>query len=125
MVVHHIDGDSLNNRIENLQAMTREEHKKQLESPLFYIQKRYNPNLDTTYNRGLGAYFDEEFEAFCKKEDAARALNMTNKKFDKWLKGMNTKGTSNPHGCAPDRRMVIRLQKVYPPKDVLSYFRTE
>lgn len=115
--IHHINGDSLDNRIENLVQLTPEEHKKQFESPYLIITKR--PNRELTLKRGW-EFLKEDYEVAFNSDDAAKILGMTKKEVAKLVKGLDRSGTGNPSGCAPDGRFVIRFENVYPPFSVLD-----
>lgn len=115
--IHHINGDSLDNRIENLVQLTPEEHKKQFESPYLIITKR--PNRELTLKRGW-EFLKEDYEVAFNSDDAAKILGMTKKEVAKLVKGVDRSGTGNPSGCAPDGRFVIRFENVYPPFSVLD-----
>lgn len=115
--IHHISGDSLDNRIENLEQLTPKEHKKQFESPYLIITKRQNREL--SLKRGWEC-LQENYEAAYGRGDAAKILGMTESEVDKLVKGLDRSGTGNPNGCAPDGRFVIRFENVYPPLSVLD-----
>lgn len=115
--IHHISGDSLDNRIENLVQLTPKEHKKQFESPYLIITKR--PNRELSLKRGWEC-LQENYEAAYGRGDAAKILGMTESEVDKLVKGLDRSGTGNPNGCAPDGRFVIRFENVYPPLSVLD-----
>lgn len=115
--IHHISGDSLDNRIENLEQLTPKEHKKQFESPYLIITKR--PNRELSLKRGWEC-LQENYEAAYGRGDAAKILGMTESEVDKLVKGLDRSGTGNPNGCAPDGRFVIRFENVYPPLSVLD-----
>ena len=115
--IHHISGDSLDNRIENLVQLTPKEHKKQFESPYLLITKR--PNRELSLKRGWEC-LQEDYEAAFNSDEAAEILGITKKEVAKLVKGLDRSGTGNPNGCAPDGRFVIRFENVYPPLSVLD-----
>ena len=115
--IHHISGDSLDNRIENLVQLTPKEHKKQFESPYLLITKR--PNRELTLKNGRECS-EEHYEAAYSRSEAAKILGMTESEVDKLVKGLDRSGTGNPNGCAPDGRFVIRFENVYPPLSILD-----
>ena len=116
--IHHIDGDSLNNQIGNLMQVTKEEHDEQFESPYLIIQV---DNLDLRKERS--PYEAAEFYGAYSKEDAADFLGMTEKELKNLLKKLDRTGTGNPKVYAPDGRLVIKPERIFPPFSVLGKHR--
>lgn len=78
-VIHHIDGDTHNNKLDNLEVLSRSEHSK------LHIT---NPDFLANYVRENGSWnkgkkMDEEYRNICKKSAKKRGFN-GNKYVDKY-----------------------------------------
>lgn len=120
-VVHHIDGDSLDNRICNLQAITKEEHDKVQGG--FQIAVELKVVDATTFARGGYNWPCTTMQEFERRDKAAEFLNLSIKEFDNLLKRKPEKMFGDTKAWhAPDGRIVLKFPKRYLTKDDLQYF---
>lgn len=120
-VVHHIDGDSLDNRICNLQAITKEEHDKVQGG--FQIAVELKVVDATTFARGGYNWPCTTMQGFERRDKAAEFLNLSIKEFDNLLKRKPEKMFGDTKAWhAPDGRIVLKFPKRYLTKDDLQYF---
>ena len=119
--VHHINGDSTDNRIENLRLVTDEEHSK-LDGKVI-ISIEVNAVNETTFNRGGREYPYTAMKRFIKVEDAAKYLKMSEKAFSKLINSPPEETFGDTQAWhAPDGRIVLKFKKHFCDKSALLYF---
>ena len=122
-VVHHINGDSLDNRIINLQALTKEEHDKIAGGFKLAIEKKV-VNRKTFFRGGHDFPFTS-MKYFERKDEAAEYLSMEPKEFEHILKSIPEEIFCGDIKAwhAPDGRIILKFKKKFSKKEDLIYTR--
>lgn len=121
-VVHHISGDSLDNRLINLQVMTKEEHDKIAGGFQLGVERKV---VDSgTFARGGHDFPFTKMKYFERRDDAAKYLNMDMKEFETFLKREPEEIFCEDIKAwhAPDGRIVLKFKKKYSKKEDMIYY---
>lgn len=120
--IHHINGESTDNSIENLKLVTKAEHDL-LDGKIEIGIETKVTDANTFDRKGL-SFPNTYMKRFTKLADAAAYLNMDEKEFSKLIDSEPEK-TFGDTGAwhAPDGRMVLKFKKHYSSKDDYLYFK--
>lgn len=121
-VVHHISGDSLDNRLINLQALTKEELDKIAGGFQLGVERKVVDS--STFARDGHDFPFTKMKYFERRDDAAKYLNMDMKEFETFLKREPEEIFCEDIKAwhAPDGRIVLKFKKKYSKKEDLIYY---
>lgn len=120
-MVHHINKDSTDNRIENLRLVTKEEHAALDGKILISIEPKAVDG--TTFGRNGRDYPWTTMKNFIRVSDAAEYLKMTEKAFSKLINSPPEETFGDTQAWhAPDGRIVLKFEKHFCDKSALLYF---